>query len=326
MRQAGWLVAPFLVALALRLPLRAVGVDDVRWPAGILDDRYAVDTLKTVSVPDGPWVLVIGGSSVFYAFDRPDLPIETRKQTFERGFPSDVALALSWTLHHTVPRDRWPARVVWGLNVAALVDRGNTAGHPCLTSVARSRPEPALLARTGLCDDRSAATWSERRDFAIASLDPWYDRRATTRDAAVTGLRRLFGAPPPPPGPDVWLHPERHDDAVTRRNLAAWERLGVFSQDAIHPGHARAVTEVGRLCREAGIPLTLVAMPEHSEARARYVPGAQDRFGQLLRETSDDVLDLWDALPDEGFYDQGHPNAIGRKRAGAALAERLTPR
>lgn len=323
MRWFGWLVAPFVVALLVRIPFRALGVDDVRWPAGILDDRYALDEMRTVSVPDEPWVLILGGSSVFYAFGRDELPFPVRKQTFERGFPSDVALALSWTLHHTVPRESWPTRVVWGLNVAALVDRKASAGHPCLTSVARSRPEPELLARTGLCDDRSSLTARDRFDLGWEAVDPWADRRATTRDAAVTGIRGLLGLGLLDPPPDVWLHPEPHDDVVTRRNLDAWERLGVFTADAVHPPHARAVAEVGRLCREAGIPLTMVSMPEHGEARDRYAPGVRAPFEALLAATSDDVLDLWGSVPDEGFYDQGHPNAIGRRVVSTALAKRL---
>jgi hypothetical protein len=274
--------------------------DAVPWPAGIADDRFGSDDLRTVSVPDGPWTLIHGGSSVYFGFDRTQLPFPSRKQTFERGFPSDVALALAWTLRTAEPP---PSRIVWGVNVAAFVDRPGDLGDPCLTTVARSRPDPSVLT--------CPSGWP----------DPWLDRRATTRDAAATWLRWALGWGPPAPPADPWFGYDRPDPAILARNVAAWERLGVFGPDALHEPHVAAASHVPRLA--GTVPLTVVVMPEHSEARRRYVPGARARFDAFARTLSADVLDLWEALPDTGFHDQGHPNTAGRARASARLAEHL---
>lgn len=322
-----WILAPLLLAAVVRLPFAAVDPASIRWPVGIVDDRAMQDGLRTVSVPDAPWVLVVGGSSAFFAFDRPTLGVPVRKQTHDRGFPSDVAHSLSWTLFRSLPPERRPARVVWGLTLASLVDRQDKAIHPCTTSVATSRPDPTLAAATGLCDDLATfGGWRARAERAWGGLDPWYPRRAATQDLAVSWVRALLRLPTPEPPPDDWHGYDGRDPERHARNTAAWERLGVFSADAIAAPHARTVEAIVRTCREAGVPLTIVSMPEPSDLRARYAPGAREAFDALLAAQGVDTLDLFAAVPDSGFYDQAHVNAEGRAVATARLAAHLESR
>ncbi|MEQ1501686.1 MAG: hypothetical protein ABMB14_05620 [Myxococcota bacterium] len=316
--------APVLIAVALavalRFPLGFAAIDQVNWPDGLVDDRIAGD-YRTVSVPDGPWTWIVGGSSVYFGIDR-DAVGPARKSTFERGFPSDVALAVSWALRRTIPRDRWPTRIVWGVTMASLVDRKGEAIHPCSTTVARSRPDPAITDH-GLCDDfADRATAADRAARAWGRIDPWAGRRAATRDLAVTALRGAWGLGPPAPTPEDHFDYVGHDPAAVRRNVAMWERFGVFGPDAIHPPLADAAVALGALCRELGVPLTVVAMPEPSDVRGRYDPAGRARFDALLRQVGDEVIDLWDAVPDDGFFDQVHVNAEGRAVLTAALVDR----
>lgn len=320
----GWVLAPLLLGLALRLPSAAIGPDDVAWPVGVVDDRSMQDGLRTVSAPEAPWVLVVGGSSAFFAFDREALGVPARKQTHDRGFPSDVAHATAWTLRRSLPPDRRPTRVIWGLTLASLVDRQDAAIHPCATTVSTSREAPELAAATGLCDDLAA--WGgprARLERAWAGLDPWYARRAATQDLAVSWVRTLFGRPTPDPAPDDWHGYDGRDPERHARNTAAWERLGVFRADAIAAPHARTVAWLVATCRELGVPLTLVSMPEPSDLRARYAPGAREAFDALLAAQGVDTLDLFAAVPDDGFYDQAHLNGLGRRVATEALATHL---
>jgi hypothetical protein len=323
----GWtgaVVTPFALALAVRAAFFWVDVDDVRWPTGIMDDQLYGEH-GTVDAPDVPWVLVVGGSTTYHGFERAGLG-HAHKLTYPRGFPSDIALALSWTLDHTLPRERWPSRVVWGLSMASVVDRKGEAIHPCATSIARGRPNPRIVdpyASDGLCADLSSrASLAERVGIWFGAIDPWFARRPTTRDLVVSRLRLAWDGRLPDPAPETFEKAGR-DEAAFRRNVAAWEQLGVFGPDPLDPVQARGLAEVTRLCAEAGIPLTVVSMPEPSVVRERYDPAGRAAFDALLHAQTDDVLDLWTAIPDGAFFDQAHVNEEGRALLTSALAAHL---
>jgi hypothetical protein len=91
------------------------------------------------------------------------------------------------------------------------------------------------------------------------------------------------------------------------------------------PTKTRAIEGVAAIARRFDIPLTLVRMPEHRVTIESYDEGVQDRFLRFL-EKSGEVLDLLDAVPDEGFMDQAHPNELGRQVATERLAEYLAAR
>lgn len=87
-----------------------------------------------------------------------------------------------------------------------------------------------------------------------------------------------------------------------------------------HPtgGAARALGELLALCRERGIPVTLVLMPESDGFRAIYPPQATARLYEFLNrmcaEHGSALIDARTWVPDTGFTDGHH-----LLRPGAAI-------
>lgn len=310
-------VAIAVLVVGFRLGLRAVDVESLPWPEGVTDERPS-GAFRTVSVPEEPWFLLIGSSGIFHAFDPDQLSAPVRKQSRPGGYPWDVAYALAWNLRHTLPEDRRPVRILWGVNLASFVDRSAEGTFPCDGYARTSRPDGALDAVIEPCaPTRRALPRSVRWARRGLGLDPWYGRRRTTQDlvGAWLGTAVLGSARPP--------DPERYD-RLGEANLRAaiermrgWERLGVF-EGQVSPAARRATQAVVDLAREAHVPLTFVRMPEHGRSRREYAPGVQEAFVAFL-ETHGEVVDLFDAIPNTGFLDQAHPNEEGREVASARL-------
>ena len=71
-----------------------------------------------------------------------------------------------------------------------------------------------------------------------------------------------------------------------------------------------------------------VLLPENSRKLALYPDAARLAFEEVARRTSDVLLDLRSALPDDALNDDSHPNERGRvilsDMLGRALAGELT--
>lgn len=320
-----WLVAIAALAAGMRVCARPLRIDDVQWPSGLVDDRATLGAaFHTVSVPAEPWVLVLGGSSAYHGIDPDALGWPSRKQTHPRGYATDMALTLDWTLRRTLPPEQRPKAVVWAVSAASFVDRRGGTIHPCATPVATGRRSPALADRLGLCDDTVGQIGLiDRARLAWIDIDPWYGARAATQDLLATNLAARWGRPTPGPDPEDYGEYVGRNDAKRRALIQAWEDLGVFRSGNLHAPQVQAVKEIARSCDAAGVPLLIVDMPEHSETRAKYTPEARAEFVALLRQPGVAVLDLFEALPDEGFYDQAHANEIGRQEISARIAEAL---
>ena len=80
----------------------------------------------------------------------------------------------------------------------------------------------------------------------------------------------------------------------------------------MHPngGGSRALAEIAKLCREQGIQLKLVMMPEASGFRVIYPPVVVERMHTFLtgvcREHGCELIDAREWLPDTGFSDGHH--------------------
>jgi hypothetical protein len=95
----------------------------------------------------------------------------------------------------------------------------------------------------------------------------------------------------------------------------------------LHPGgpSARALEELLTVCRQRGVPVRLVLMPEGSVFRTYYGPGVNDRLTAFLADLTDraglpPVTDARGWLPDDAFYDSHHMFAAGAE----AFTDRLT--
>ncbi len=313
---AGVLAPIALLTLGLRLLLALIPVE-VEWPQGLLDHRSVEPTPVTVAAPEEDYVLVLGGSSVYSAFEQSELGLPARKQTFRRGYATDVAIALAWDWRQ-LPAERRPAHVVWGLNVASLVDRGDAQS----TAIAKSFLEPEQASRLQIAASRLGLIDQLHQHYL--ARDPWFRLREPLKDWLVLRLRPLVGRSGSPqlPRPENYARfGKQHDPERTRRNNEAWARLGVFAEAPLDDLQVRGVEEVMALCREADVQLTLISMPEHSTTRDLYSPQAREAFEALLNRAP--LLDLWRSIPDSGFKDQGHLNKAGRVIATRLLEEYL---
>jgi hypothetical protein len=86
-----------------------------------------------------------------------------------------------------------------------------------------------------------------------------------------------------------------------------------------------ALRELLAHCKDCGIPVRLVLMPEGSEFRRLYPPHVTDRLTRFLAELTAEagvppVVDARAWLPDEHFYDSHHMLAAG----AVAFSDRLT--
>ncbi|QEL13300.1 hypothetical protein [Limnoglobus roseus] len=79
-----------------------------------------------------------------------------------------------------------------------------------------------------------------------------------------------------------------------------------------------------RECRENGVPVKLVLMPEGSEFRSWYSPAVRDRLTAFVRQTAAefgcDAIDAREWLPDDAFTDGHHQLRVGAE----AFSDRLT--
>jgi hypothetical protein len=122
---------------------------------------------------------------------------------------------------------------------------------------------------------------------------------------------------------------------IHRQDLTADERRQTLAQARaeyapiladLSPGGpaAAALRELIGLCRDRGVPVRLVLMPEGSEFRGWYPPGALARLDAFLAELRTEfavpVTDARAWLPDESFGDSHHVLIAGAE----AFTDRLT--
>jgi hypothetical protein len=94
----------------------------------------------------------------------------------------------------------------------------------------------------------------------------------------------------------------------------------------LHPGGpaAGALRELLAVCRERGVPVRLVLMPEGTEFRALYPPRVLARVLAFLASVSAEydapLTDAREWLPDAAFYDSHHMFAAGAE----AFTDRLS--
>jgi hypothetical protein len=117
------------------------------------------------------------------------------------------------------------------------------------------------------------------------------------------------------------IEPAVYEAGLTR---AAAEYSGVLADLRIGAATARALADLLTLCRERGIPVRLVLMPEAPEFRALYSPVVIDRLHVFLRglcaEFGCDLVDARAWLPRPVFTDGHHLLRPGAE----AFSDRLT--
>ena len=320
------LAAVLAVAAALRLCLSAVPTGWAEPEGGV--PRFTSDEwrLSLQRPPTGEWILLLGGSGAGAAVDLHGLPEEVVGQTMWWGRALDVASTLEWTLAH-LPAARRPRAVVWGANLVSFARRPDL-GPAWLSPPWLAFPDEGIAGRVGgrplargiLEADCGAVT---RARYLLGRADPWFERRESVQMGLARGFRALLFRGDGLEPPMERLNLAETDPSKRRRATEALAAVGLFGEDPFDSVEVRAAGEIASSCARRGIPLLLFACPEHSEHRARYHPKAREAFFRLLGSLGAPVLDLFEAIPDEGFLDQGHVNRWGRPVAMEALVRFL---
>ncbi len=137
---------------------------------------------------------------------------------------------------------------------------------------------------------------------------PWPLRFDWSRGADECGYGSLVEQNPPA------------EDRARRFAQTRAEYAGILA--GYRPGGpaVAALRELLETCRAAGVPVRLVLMPESSEFRQMYGPGASDRLLATLRELPAPLVDARDWLPDGEFNDGHHMLTAGAERFTDRLA------
>jgi hypothetical protein len=143
------------------------------------------------------------------------------------------------------------------------------------------------------------------------------------------GVDALF-----PPDPDPWKvrlggFPFHQTEQYRNLQLGWMRDFGWFDARSYSAGgpQAEALVRVIAGCRARGARVLLVLLPERSTLRSRVPARAAQYLRAALKEhfaaDPPPVLDMRDALADELFCDQSHPNVRGRALASELLGRRL---
>ncbi|MFO0802779.1 MAG: hypothetical protein U0791_06600 [Gemmataceae bacterium] len=118
--------------------------------------------------------------------------------------------------------------------------------------------------------------------------------------------------------------PEEFDAGLTR---AKGEYEAILATLRPTGGAARALNDLAALCRERGIPLRLVTMPESIGFRAMYSPEVMNRIRDFLHAVCRDhgckLVDAREWLPESGFTDGHHVLKSGAAIFTARLDEAI---
>lgn len=259
-----------------------------------------------MSVPREPWDLIVGGSSIYYALDSDALGVLHRKQTVPRARPTDEYALWHWD-QRRLPNDRLPRRLIVTYNQSSIVDRTEfDARTPCQSQILLERLDSQSYRELGCSTDGDASV-------VMAAADPWSARRGMVARAIGWHLRGFLGLDEPGPGPDLhrWKL-EGVNQRHTRQRLEMWKRRGVLDRMPL-PIHDQALGRIHDEARSRGVEVVALLMPEHALKRELYSPESVEAFDDLARRNSDRVIDLRDAVSDEGFFDDSHTNAEGRR-------------
>lgn len=217
-----------------------------------------------------------------------------------------------------------PDVVVLGLAPLQLLDTfADPTAPPPTPAVA-----PSLKDRVRGWVTRWVWPFARRNDVSIS-----VDRTLLTARAALFGAAGVQLETPDVRSP--WrpmmrvMGAEHYPDEVLQRSLLWAESIGALDKSA-YARSTKAPAMIGDLIRRFegnGARVVVVMTPEHSLLRNREPAGVMPLITAKLRQEARspqlEVIDLRDAIGDNGMVDLSHPNTAGSKAFSAILAERI---
>ncbi len=302
-------------AVAFNLALGQVAERYVR----LRDPLYGDKRVKlTPKLRDGkPLVLMLGSSRTGLAFHGKRLEATYPVAAFNYGIPAAGPVTQLVTLDRLLASGVRPSLLLVEVLPAMLQDQGGPPREAGWLYADRlTSAERATVIRHGFPAAAVNKRWRESVLFPAYALRfqlmcrinpsalPWPLRFDWSRGADECGYGSL-----------VDQTPEPADRA--RRFAQTKAEYEAILRDYRPGGPAiAALRELLDRCRDAGVPVRLVLMPESGEFRALYGPGADARLAAVLPA---DVVDAREWLPDDAFNDGHHMLARGAE----AFTDRL---
>lgn len=289
------------------------------------DPIYGRKETKLRAIPraDGPLILVIGSSRIENGVHARHAEDVLRQNTgrpatvFNFGTAGAGPVTMSVYLQRLFDRGTIPDRIVIEVLPKLLSDTADGPAELAWLNPERfSHRERAALERLS---PKGTAHWHEPTGI------PWNDH-------AKALLFRVHSAFLPPAASFPWTQPM--DDRgwyrffhpqVTPELRANWTRraerecrpnLAAFQPDG---GSAHVFRQMIETCRERGIPVRLLLMPEGTAFHGWYGPGVNDRLAAYLAVLPVPVTDARHWMPDDAFADGHHLLPDG----ATAFSERL---
>jgi hypothetical protein len=227
-----------------------------------------------------------------------------------------------------------PDLVVVGIGPHQLIDPKPNPGSQKLGVPAM--PRRLDLRHAAIAVRNGSWVYSRRQDVSLAVEDAVLDARARLfRDLHVRLKQPEGGTRSPWRAMTRAMGKEHYSDATLREELQDFESLGATDlQTFARSTKARAtLVQIIKQFRERGATVAVVLMPEHSWLRRgipeNIAPVVRDLLRQAFPEGAPPVVDLRDAVSDDGFVDLFHLNTKGSIGCSGLLAvelRRLFPR
>lgn len=321
-----------------RSPRRALAVGVVVFVAATLGCGWAMDRAdafrdpiygrketKLLAIPraNGPLILVIGSSRIENGVNARHAEtvlqrVGNRSATiFNFGSAGAGPMTMSVYLQRLLDRGTVPDRIVIEVLPKLLSDTAD--GPPELAWLNPERFSESERAELERLSPKGTAHWHK------PTGNPWTDHaKSIVFHLHPALLTPAASFPWTQPMDDRGWYPFFHSQ-VTPELRASWtlraERecrpnLATFEPDSVS---ARVFRQIIESCRERGIPIHLLLMPEGTVFHGWYGPGVNERLAKYLATLPVPVTDARNWLPDEAFADGHHLLPAG----ATAFSERL---
>jgi hypothetical protein len=321
--------AAAVVALQLGLGVTAERVLYLKDP-GYADKELRLARAEAAN-PGRPTVVMLGTSRTGFAFHagrvRDRLAPDREVVAFNFGIPASGPVTHLIYLRRLLADGHRPDLLLVEVLPSTLADL--PAGPPeChfLSGARLRRDEAAVAAGYGF-------PAKVRGEWRRSVLVPWYGLRfpllgRLAPSALPWHLRFNWSRTDDPLGwttpPTPTVTPEQYAEGLNRAKGEYAAILAVFRPTG---GAARALADLLALCRDEGIGVRLVLMPESSGFRAFYPPAAVDQLDRFLRGLCAGYgVGLTDArgwLPDTAFTDGHHLLRPGAEAFSDRLADEV---
>lgn len=272
---------------------------------------------------DVPTVM-LGTSRTLLGFHAGRFEQATGRPAFNFGFPATGPVTHLVYLNRLLGRGVLPKALLLEVLPPMLADGDDGPIEQLFLSGERlTGEEVRVVERFGFRPDAVRPKWRQ------SVYAPWYSLRCQVVGRVAPSWlpwnhRYDWGRKSDPHG---WATPPRTSVTAEERAehvaKAGAEYGATLARLNPHGRPLQAVQEIVDTCRERGVPVTLVLMPEATTFRAMYPTGLDERVEAGLKTLGLPLIDARTWLADDDFYDGHHPFTHGAEKFTDELAKRL---